>query len=174
MKPLPEGGTSPPQQTVVSGTGRFHLETDASLNPGQRKIVEGVSLKRAGGGIVLRSPSMKVVGMYTVPLGFLPSAALAEALVLLRGMRVARERHGATVLRARTDAAHLVEIVHGRAKAHDPALRAVIEQIAAERELFEGFEIRWSRSSHAHERQPGVPTADALARKAAGLGRRKA
>ncbi len=153
-------------------SGSHHLETDASLNPGQRKVVEGVSLKRAGGGIVLRSPSMTVVGMYTVPLGFLSSAALAEALVLLRGMRVARQRHGATVLRARTDATHLVEIVHGRAKAHDPALCTVVEQIAAERQLFEGFEIRWSRSSHAHERQHGVPTADALARQAAGLAAR--
>ncbi len=108
---------------------RFHLETDASLNPHVRKVVEGVSLKRAGGGFVLRSPSMKVVGKYTVSLGFLSSPTLAEALVLLRGMRVARQRHGVKVLRARTDCSALVGLVNGRGKAHDPALRTVIEQI---------------------------------------------
>jgi len=149
---------------------RLHLETDASLNPGQRKVVEGVSLKRAGGGIVLRSPSMLPVGVYSVSLGFLSSTLTAEALVLLRGMKVARQRHGATTLRARTDSAHLVEIVNGRAKARDPTLRTVVEQIVAERDQLAGFEIRWSPSTHARERQAGVPTADALARKAAGLG----
>lgn len=151
---------------------RFHLETDASLNPHERKVIEGISLKRAGGGFVLRCPAMKVVGKYTVSLGFLSSPTLAEALVLLRGVRVARQRHGIMVLRARTDAAHLVEILHGRAKAHNPALRTVIEQITAEKDLFAGFEVRWSPSSHAPEREAGVPTADALARRAAGLSSR--
>jgi hypothetical protein len=158
--------------TDPDASRRFHLETDASLNPHIRKAVESVSLKRAGGGFVLRSPSMKVVGKYTVSLGFLSSPTLAEALVLLRGMRVARQRHGIKVLRARTDAAHLVEILHGRAKAHNPELRAVIEQITAERGLFAGFEVRWSPSSHAPEREAGVPTADALARRAAGRSNR--
>lgn len=115
---------------------------------------------------------MALVGVYSVSLGFLSSPACAEALVLLRGMRVARQRHGATVLRARTDASHLVEIVSGRAKARDPALREVVEQIAAERALFDDFELKWSQSTHAPERQPGVPTADALARRAAGLAQR--
>jgi hypothetical protein len=160
------------QKGTSSVQARYHLETDASLNPEQRKVVEGVSLKRAGGGIVLRFPSMAVVGVYTVSLGFVSSTAHAEALVLLRGMRVARQRHGATVLRARTDASQLVEIVNGLANARDPILRALVEQIVAERDRLEGFELKWSRSSHAPERQPGVPTADALARKAAGLGRR--
>lgn len=152
---------------------RHHLETDASFNPGERRLVGGVSLKRAGGGIVVRSPEMVPVGMYSFSLGFLASATLAEAMVLLRGMKVARQRHGVTALRARTDAAHLVEILHGRAKAHDPALRNVVERIAADIELFEDFEIKWARSSHARERQAGVPTADALARKAAGLAQRR-
>jgi len=151
---------------------RFHLETDASLNPSVRRVVEGVPLKRAGGGFVLRSPAMKIVGKYTVSLGFLSSPTLAEALVLLRGIRVARQRHGIKVLRVRTDAAHLVDILHGRAKAHYPALRTVVEQIEAEREQFAGLEVRWSPSSHAPEREAGVPTADALARRAAGLGGR--
>jgi ribonuclease HI len=151
---------------------RFHLETDASLNPHQRQEVEGWSLQRAGGGIVVRTPAMVAVGMYTVPLGFLPSAVVAEALALLRGMMIARKRHGATFLRARNDSALLVDIVSGRAAAFDPTLLAVVERVAEERDRFEGFQIRWSKSSHAHERQPGVPTADALARKAAGLSQR--
>jgi ribonuclease HI len=158
--------------TAPDSSRRFHLETDASLNPHQREEAEGVSLQRAGGGIVIRTPAMVPVGMYTVPLGFLPSAVVAETLVLLRGMVVARERHGATILRARTDSALLVEIVNGKAEAFDPALLAVTERIAEERGRFERFQIRWSRSSHAHERQPGVPTADALARRAAGLPQR--
>jgi hypothetical protein len=151
---------------------RFHLETDASLNPGQRKVVDGVSVKRAGGGIVLRSPSMKVVGKYTVSLGFLSSPTLAEALILLKGVRVARQRHGVQVLRAHTDCHALVGLMTGQAKAQDSALRAVIGQIAAERDQLVGFEIRWSPSSHAPEREAGVPTADALARRAAGLSTR--
>jgi len=152
--------------------GRHHLETDASLNPSEHKLADVVSLKRAGGGIVVRSPAMVPEGVYSVSLGFLSSASLAEALVLLRGMRVARQRHGATAIRTRTDAAHLVDIVNGRARAHDPALRAVVVNIHAETELFEDFGIKWSRSSHARERQAGVPTADSLARKAAGLRQR--
>ena len=151
---------------------RFHLETDASLNPGQRKIADGVLLKRAGGGIVIRSSNMLPVGIYYVSLGFLASNSIAEARVLLRGMRVARERHGASILSARTDAAEVVEIVNGRGKPHGQALRAVFGQIGAERSLFEEFELKWSRSSHAPEREPGVPTADSLARRAAGLSSR--
>jgi len=149
--------------------GQHHLETDASLNSGQRKVVEGVTLKRAGGGIVVRSPSMAAGGMYSVSLGFLSSATLAEALALLRGMRMAQQRHGVKVLRARTDSSALVDLVRGRAKARDSDLNAAVEQIAAEQALFEEFELKWSRSSHAPERQAGVPTADALARRAAGL-----
>ena len=157
-----------------SGTigARYYLETDASLNPGQQKVVDGASLKRAGGGIILRSPAMKIVGIYTTPLGFLSSPTLAEALVLLRGLRVARQRHGIKVLRARTDSSALVGLVTERGSACDPALRAVVEQIAAERDQLDGFEILWSRSSHAPEREVGIPTADALARRAAGLPQR--
>jgi|HubBroStandDraft_1064217.scaffolds.fasta_scaffold63951_2 hypothetical protein len=151
---------------------RFHLETDASLNPGQRGVIEGASLKRAGGGIVLRSPAMKVVGKYTVSLGFLSSPTLAEALILLKGVRVARQRHGVQVLRAHTDCHALVGLMTGQAKSQDSALRAVIGQIAAERDQLVGFEIRWSPSSHAPEREHGVQTADALARRAAGLPQR--
>ena len=100
---------------------------------------------------------MASVGVYSVSLGFLSSSSLAEARVLLWGMRVARERHGASASRARTDAAEVVEIVNERRKPHDPALRAAIEQIGAERSLFECFELKWSRSTNASERQPGVP-----------------
>ena len=158
--------------TDLDASRRFHLETDASLNPYERKEIGGVSLQRAGGGVIVRTSSMVAVGMYSVPLGFLPSAIVAESLVLFRGMKVARERHSARVLRARTDSALLVEIVSGRAVAFDPALLAVVKKIAEERGHFDGFQVRWTRSSHAHERQPGVPTADALARKAAGLSAR--
>ena len=45
------------------------------------------------------------------------------------------------------------------------------------RELLSSFaliEARWTPSSHALERQAGVPTADILARRAVGLGPRKA
>jgi hypothetical protein len=65
---------------------RHHLETDASLNPAERKAVDGVSLKRAGGGIAVRSPAIVPEGAHPVSLGFRSSTALAEALVLLRGM----------------------------------------------------------------------------------------
>jgi hypothetical protein len=150
-------------------TFSHHLETDASLNPAQRKGVDGVLSKRAGGGIVVRSAEMVPLGFYTVSLGFLGSVTLAEALTLLRGMDMARNRHHASSLRARTDAHSLVLLVNGHSKARDPALLAVVQRILAERNRFAEFEILWSSSSHAYERQAGVPTADALARKAAGL-----
>jgi hypothetical protein len=152
---------------------RLHLETDASLNPAQRKVVDGVSLRRGGGGIVVRSAAMDPVGLYTLPLGFLGSVALAEAQTLLRGMQLARERHEATSLRARTDAHSLVLLVNGDSEAHDSALRGIIEKILVERGRFVNFELLWSASSHAIERQAGVPTADALARRAAGLDTRR-
>jgi hypothetical protein len=151
---------------------RHYLETDASLNPAQRKIVEGITLERAGGGIVLRSPSMQVIGSYTVSLGFLSSPTLAEGLVLLRGVRVARRRHGVKVLRARSDCSALVGLVNGTGRAGDPTLSSVVEQIALERDQLEGFELMWSPSSHAPEREAGVPSADAIARHAAGLASR--
>ncbi len=150
----------------------YHLETDASLNPTVRKVVDGIELRRAGGGIVLRNPTMRPVGKYSVALGFLPSPTHAEAATLLRGMKVARQRHGVRDLRARTDSSSLVEIVNARGKPHDPALRVLLEQIAEERAKLGSFDLRWSRSYHGRERQAGVPSADALARKAAGLGGR--
>jgi hypothetical protein len=55
---------------------------------------------------------------------------------------------------------------------HEAALRVAVEEILGEIELLEEFEIKWSRSSHSQERQAGVPTADSLARKAAGLPQR--
>lgn len=131
--------------------------------------MDGLSLRRAGGGIIVRSATMVPIGLYTVSLGFLGSATLAEAQTLLRGMQLARERHKATSVRARTDARSLILLVQGESKARDSALQSIIEGIRAERDRFVKFEILWSASSHAIERQAGVPTADALARKAAGL-----
>jgi len=51
-------------------------------------------------------------------------------------------------------------------------LLAVVERNLKERDRFDEFQLMWSNSFHAHERQPGIPTADALARKAVDLPQR--
>jgi ribonuclease HI len=106
-----------------------------------------------------------------VELGYLPSATHAEYAALLRGLEIALKA-GVRDLFVRTDNRAVVEHYSGawKAEAH-----GIPEQLVQVRELaarFRTFDLKWAPTSHRLTRRDGSPTADSLARKAAGLGGR--
>jgi Reverse transcriptase-like len=148
----------------------LHLETDAAVNPARTQIGEdGAELRFAGGGVVVRTETMLPRAWYEVALGFVSGAHEAEAICLFRGMELARLKHHATALRARTDCLPLVRGLSGEDAVHSPRMAAALELVRAERAQFARFDLRWTPSTHAKSRPDGAPTADSLARKAAGL-----
>jgi len=149
-------------------TAAFYLETDASLNPARTRG----RLVFAGGGIVLRGSDMAPVASYSAKIGYVASATHAEFETLLRGLAVAQRRHGATGVRVRSDNLSLVRAVAGELTFHDPTLTEYVERIRTFARGLETFDLRWAASSHRQARSDGLPTADSLARKAAGLGSR--
>ena len=154
----------------LAGPGRFHLETDAALNPAKtRAEPDGSFLTFAGGGAIVRTEAMRPVTTYEIALGYVGGAHEAEAICLLRGMELARKRHGATALRVRTDNLPLVDSLSGKIAPRAARFVAVLDLIRTERERFVGVEVLWSPSFHAPTRADGVPSADVLARRAAGL-----
>lgn len=153
--------------------GAFHLETDAALNPARTKPEpKGPPLLFAGGGVVVRTEAVRPVATYSVELGYVGGSNEAEAICLLRGMELARERHGATALRVRSDCLPLVRSLKGEEIAHAPRFVAALDLLRVELGRFERFDLRWTPGTHGADRADGLPTADALARKAAGLGPR--
>jgi ribonuclease HI len=112
---------------------------------------------------------MLPVATYEIGLGYVGGAHEAEALVLLRGMELARKRHGATALRVRTDNLPVVRALSGEFAPTSPRFVAVLDRVRAERERFESVDIRWAPGFHQPTRADGLPSADVLARKAAGL-----
>jgi ribonuclease HI len=148
----------------------LHLETDAALNPAKvKKDTDGTLLTLAGGGIIVRTVGMRSVATYAVELGYVKGPHEAEAMAILRGMEIARERHQATALRVRTDNLPLVRALAGEIVPRSARFVAVLDQVREERERFEEVEFRWAPGFHGKARSDGVPSADVLARKAAGL-----
>jgi ribonuclease HI len=146
-----------------------HLETDASLNDRRTQLAEDGSTPRfAGGGVVLRNIAMRPVRHAAVPLGFVRTPTEAECLALLAGIRMARDL-GASTIRARSDLLHLVEALNERGTLRSLQLGGVGEQLTAEIGSLRGFQILWTSSHHGRTRGDGVPSADFLARQAAGL-----
>jgi hypothetical protein len=151
-------------------SGPHHLEIDASLNLDKSKVsADERTLWLAGGGIVIRSPEMKTLHWETVPLGYVLSAEHAEGLALLEGMRRARVRFRASGLRARTDNFVLVQHVNRVYKVSERTILEVVANIWGEAENLAPFKLLWAPSNHAWVRSDGAPTADSLARSAAGL-----
>ena len=151
-------------------SGTYHLETDASLNLEKSKIsVDGRTLWLAGGGIVIRSPKMETLHWEAIPLGYVLSAEQAEGLALLAGMGRARVRFRASGLRARVDNFVLVQHVNRGYKVSESSILEVVTNIWGEAENFVPFKLLWAPSNHAWVRSDGAPTADNLARSAAGL-----
>jgi ribonuclease HI len=150
--------------------GCHHLETDASLNLKNTKPDdEGRPLWLAGGGIVVRSPEMKPLGWEAIPLGYVRSTEQAEGLALLEGMRQAREKFGATQLRARSDNYLLVQHVNRHYKISEGYIQGMVTKIWSEAQNFARFKLLWAPSSHVWFRSDLTPSADTLARSAAGL-----
>ncbi len=155
---------------IKDASSTHHLETDASLNLKKTKTGDdGRPLWLAGGGIVVRSPEMKPLGWDSIPLGYVRSAEHAEGLALLEGMRQAREKFGATELRARSDNYVLVQHVNREYKMSEGSIQDTVARIWSEAENFSRFKLLWSASSHVWFRSDLTPTADTLARSAAGL-----
>jgi len=153
--------------------GAFHLETDASLNPARtQRTAEGEILTFAGGGVVVRTAGMAPVATYSAELGFVATATHAEFDTLARAVRVARATHGATALRVRSDNLSIVRAVRGEGGFRDLSLAAWLDVLRREIAPLERFDLLWSPSTHGADRADGLPTADALARSAAGLGPR--
>ena len=146
----------------------FHLETDASLNHSRTLG----PLVFAGGGIVVRGSDLSPVASYSAKIGYVASATHAEFETLLRGVAVAQRRHGATGIMARSDNLSLVRGVAGELTFHDPTLVAYVERVRVLATGLESFDLLWAPSTHRQARADGLPTADSLARKAAGLGGR--
>ena len=150
-----------------------HLETDASLNLTKvRRADSGGICWFAGGGIVVRSPEMKPLGWEAVPLGYVRSTEHAEGLALLEGMRRAREKFGANQLRARSDNYVLVQHVNRQYEVSEAYIQEMVASIWAEAKNLALFKLLWTPSSHAWFRADLTPSADTLARQAAGLGLR--
>ena len=147
----------------------LHLETDASCNFQRTQPREGLTpLLYGGGGVVLRSMTMRPIATYSIRLGFVPSSHHAEYLIFLQGLHLAR-KHGATGLFARSDQLSLVRQVNGELVDSGEGIPALAKRIEEVRAGFVPFKLRWGKSTHRKTRGDGVPTADLLAKRAGGL-----
>jgi ribonuclease HI len=106
-----------------------------------------------------------------VHLGVVSGSTEAEFRAALVGLRRARDRR-VERLRVRSDCLPVIRHLSGEeplATRWAEAVRTELRDLLA---AFETVEARWTPSSHAVERRAGVPTADALARRAVGLPKR--
>lgn len=148
-----------------------YLETDASVDLRRPEPGPVGQLYPACGGIILRDFRLRPVVVKAVPLGRLPGPLHAEYLALLRGLEEA-ERLEARGVWAVTDNQRLVEAFDGISKNESEGLAEIEQRLGELRAKLEFVTLRWSRGSHRMLRLGG-PSADALARAAIGLGRRK-
>ena len=150
--------------------GLYSLETDGSVLGGERH--ESHDWPSTGGaGIVLWDPSMQAIPVEWNHLGVVSGSTEAEFRAALIGLRRANERRIAR-LRLRLDCQPVLQHLSGErilAKKWTAAAEHELRDLLA---TFQSVELRWTPSTHAPERRAGVPTADALARKAVGLGTR--
>lgn len=148
-------------------TGTWHLETDASVNPARTRG----GFPFGGAGVVLRDPRLKVKVARAVELGYSPSATHAEYAALLCGLEIALSE-GARAIFVRIDNRALAEHFSGTWKAKSTGIPELLARLRDLAGRFDSFELKWAPSSHRTTRTDGAPTPDALARRAAGLGRR--
>jgi hypothetical protein len=94
---------------------------------------------------------------------------IRRQIALLSGVEVARQKHGATSLIVIIDSLSLKKQL-GRDLEDLPAPTAdVVRRLREEIARFDRVEIRWGPTTRKRHRSDEQPTADALARKAAGL-----
>ena len=152
----------------------LHLETDASLNMRRpQEQPDGSNRHFAGGGIVVRTKAMDLVQQAAVPLGFVRGIDEAEALAVLEGLRIVRGM-GATGVAVRTDCLRVIDLIEDGHAETVEWRRLLGERLRAEVATFPGgVRMRWTPSFHLSTRRDGAPSADILARRAAGLGERR-
>lgn len=103
----------------------LHLETDASLNTSRSMpAADGSIVCYAGGGIVLRDPTLKVNVARSAELGYFPSATHAEHTALLIGVEIALSE-GARALFVRVDNQAVAEQYRGTWRARSPGIPRV-------------------------------------------------
>lgn len=148
-----------------------YLETDASVDT--RREVVGLEgrLFPAGAGIILRDIALRPALSKSIPLGGLPGPVHAEYFALTLGLEEALDL-GIRGVWASSDCERLVDAFHRRSVNDSPGLAAIEERLRAAAGGFEFVTLRWSPGSH-RKLKFGGPSADALARAAVGLGRRR-
>ncbi len=151
----------------------YHLETDASLNLAMARTNSGgVREWFAGGGVVVLTAGLTLVATYVIPLGYLPSAEHAEALTLLRDLKIVQTEHGATSVAVHIDSLVLYRHLTGEYRVESSTLAEVLNRIQAEKARFAKFAIERKPTTHRKAGRHGYPSADSLARMAASLSAR--
>ena len=148
-----------------------YLETDASLDTRRQVVGLEGRLFPAGGGIILRDIALRPVLLKSVPLGHVPNPLHAEYLAFVRGLEEAVGL-GARGVWATTDNLPLVEDFNGRWPTRPDSLQEIHYRLGAVRSKLGFVTLRWSRGSH-RKLKFGGPSADALARAAVGLEKRR-
>lgn len=158
-------GTVPPFVTALV----VHLETDASINRALPSVgPDGGPRWLAGGGIVLRSSTMRLLRSDAILLGYVGSPLEAESRALLQGLRTAKAI-GASVVLARTDSRPLADALNGVGRFRTVGLVTLQLELMSALGGFEAASVKWLPSSHGRTRGDGVDTPDHLARQAAEL-----
>jgi ribonuclease HI len=148
-----------------------YLETDASVDTRREVLSQDRRLFPSGAGIILRDFQLQPVVLKSVTLGPLPGPLHAEYLAFACGLEEAYEL-GVRGIWAMSDSERLVEEFHKRSENRAEGLRPIAERIERARARLGFVTLRWVPGSHRKFRFGG-PSADALARAAVGLGKRK-
>jgi ribonuclease HI len=148
-----------------------YLETDASVDT--KHEVPGVEERAfsAGAGIILRDVTLRPVLLKSLPLGHVPGAFHAEFLALVRGLEEA-EGLGFRGVWATTDSRPVVDFIKSRPPKVGDSVLPIETSFESVRSKLCFVTLRWSHGSH-RKLKFGGPSADALARAALGLGRRR-
>jgi ribonuclease HI len=154
------------------GESKYYLETDGSVRPGDHRK-SGDSPSVGGAGIVLWDPELRVVLAESVHLGEVSCGPEAELRAVIVGLRRAKERR-VERLRIRSDCLLVVRHLTGEEELGTGWAAPLTQELRGLLAAFAAVETRWTPSTHATERRAGVPTADYLARRAVGLGPRRA
>jgi ribonuclease HI len=148
-----------------------YLETDASVDTHRELGGMAGRLFPAGAGIILRDITLRPMMLKSVPLGPVPGPFHAELLAFVRGLEEAAGL-GVRGVWATTDNLPLVNLVQSSQPRLRQDVRPIYAQLEAARAGLGFVTLRWSRGSH-RKLKFGGPSADALARAALGLPKRK-
>jgi hypothetical protein len=152
----------PPSVSTV-----YRLEIEVATNPARTAFGSDSGLVFAGAGIVVRTPRLESVEAYSVPLGFVRSRLHAEYLALLRGLEIARERHGASGLFVR--AGYSARNITDGERPRDRSLESLVARVRELADPLSPFVVFWTPASSDRGPDDASPEGRVLARRAAGL-----